>query len=228
MNTYELTRLTTQDLSKADIVTDSYIIAKQLGRKHDVIKKSIQRYKPFIEEFGRVRLVDSPFQTAGGIQTLSIYELNEGQATLLMTLFDNSPKVLNFKVRLVKAFLMMKHELTARVETRFIGKRVRNDLTKMISENIPEGTFKTFAYGNYTKLIYKKVIGKTVKKYKEELELPEKAKIRDYLTFEQLEKVQEIESKIANIIEFSDLPEKELYKKVKTFVMDYNIGGKNV
>jgi phage regulator Rha-like protein len=214
----QLVRLTTNDLNKAETITDSWIIAENLQRKHDSITKAIKKYESHIAEFGEVRLT---IEQVEGTRSRSIYELNEGQATFIMTLMDNSEKVIQFKKQLVKAFLFMKHELTVRGETRLIGKTVRKDMTKAIVENVPDnGNFKKFAISNYTKLVYKKVLGMNISKWKEINGLHKEAKIRDYLTKEELEKVQALESSIASIIEFSSSTEneKELYGKIKQYV----------
>ena len=64
------------------------------------------------------------------------------------------------KIEFVKAFSFQKKELLARTQTRFIGKRDRINLTDAIKDHVsPEGNFKKFAYGNYTKLVYKRVLG---------------------------------------------------------------------
>lgn len=47
----------------------------------------------------------------GGYKTVSDYYLNEIQATFLITLLRNSPKVLDFKLALVKAFFEMRQQL---------------------------------------------------------------------------------------------------------------------
>jgi len=213
----QITRLTTNDLNRATIITDSWIISENLKRKHDSITKAIKRYEKDIAEFGEVRLTVEQVEKT---RSRSIYELNEGQATFLMTLMNNSEKVIEFKKKLVKSFLFMKQELTTRGNTRHIGVSIRKDMTKAICENIPEGNFKNFAISNYTGLVYKKVLGTTLKKWKQTNNIPKGEKNRNFLTTEQLEQVQYYESKIADIIEVSSelVNEKELYQKIKAFI----------
>ena len=118
----------------------------------------------------------------------------------------------------------MRHELTVRQETRIIGKRVRNDMTQSIFDNMIEGNFKNYAYGNYTKLIYKRLFGMIVKKYREALGLKSKANIRDYLSYEQLEVIQDLGSKVTNIVEFTSARDpKEVYSEVKVSMDTQNI-----
>ena len=57
-----------------------------------------------------------------------------------------------------------------------------------------------------------------------ERNVKENENIRDYLTIEELEKVQELESKIATFIEFTDtgnMSDKEVYNLVKTYIEKY-------
>lgn len=148
------------------------------------------------------------------------YEVNESFFMMLVMGY-NTKKALIIKNEFIKQFMSMKHELIMRSNTRHIGINVRKDLTKMISNNIIDyqGNFKKFAISNYTRMIYKKVLGKNVKKWKIENNYPADCKARDYMNQEQINKVQEIESKIADIIEFnnSDDP-KELYAKIRDFI----------
>ncbi len=219
MNTNQLTRLTTQDLNKAEIVTDSLIVSERTNRQHKNILETIKKYEQDLRDFGGVAFQTQTFQTNGGDQEREVVLLNEGQTTFLITLLRNNKQVVQFKKDIVKAFIFMKHELTARVETRSIGKAIRSDLTRSISENVPESNFKNFAHSNYTRLVYKKVLGMQVNKWKDQQDLPKKSKVRDHLNKDQLEQVQVLESKIANIIEFNtDLGPKDLYKKISDFI----------
>ena len=127
------------------------------------------------------------------------------------------------KIQFVKAFSFMKKELIARLDTRKIGISAgRFFLTDSIRDHVSDtGNFKKFAYGNYTKLVYKYVLGMDVKHAKEARGVPENGNLRDYLTIEELEKVQEIESKIAGFIEVSDTEgknDKEIYAMVKKWL----------
>lgn len=139
---------------------------------------------------------------------------------MLLVMGFNGQKALKLKTDYIKQFDFMEHELIARGETRLIGKTVRNDLTKAIIDYVPDtGNFKKFAISNYTGLVYKKVLGMGLKKYKELNNIPKGVKNRDYLSKEQLEQVQIYESKIADIIEFNESEDsKILYAKIKAFI----------
>lgn len=210
----ELVRLTTQDVSKAIPITDTKIISEKLNLKHHSVTRLIRNYEEDFKEFGEVG-----FEIQGKEK---VYLINEQQFTLLVTYFKNTDIVREYKKRFVKAFFIMKNELQVRQETRHIGVKIRKSLTDTIKNKVDEDTtFKKFAYSNYSKLVYKKVIGKTVKKIKEERGLKKKDNLRDFLTMEELEKVQELESKIAFYIEMrKDLTgnDKEIYQEVKKYI----------
>lgn len=84
--------------------TTSLAIAEGTNNKHRAVLQLIKTHSDNLGEFGRVSFEMRPFETNGGIQVRRVALLNEGQATLLMTLLKNSPRVVEFKVSLVKAF----------------------------------------------------------------------------------------------------------------------------
>ena len=116
----------------------------------------------------------------------------------------------------------MLKELQARVQTRSISKTIRKSLTDSIKVNvIGEGNFKNFAYSTYSKLVYKKVLGMDVKKAKAMRNVIEGGNIRDYMSIDELEKVQDLESKIATFLELTDtlnMNDKEVYAIVKKHI----------
>ena len=104
-------------LSKESIpLTTSEIIASTLERSHKVTIELIRNHLDALSNFGRV-----PFQTAhikqmpngGTAASGQIAYLNEQQAMLLITFMTNTPKVVRFKVALVKAFYEMRQALAA-------------------------------------------------------------------------------------------------------------------
>lgn len=214
-----IVRLTTQDIQTALPVTDSLIISEWTKTSHKNVIQLIEKHFATLEEFGQVefemRLISHNKRTQEG----RVYLLNEQQSTLLLTMSRNTPEVLAFKVKLVKAFFAMAKELQARHTTRRIGVGFRKSLTDSIKANVQdEGKFKSFAYSNYSKLVYKKILGKDVKKIKQERNIPESGNLRDYLTAKEIEKVQDMESKIALILQLSDTlgkTDKEIYEMIK-------------
>lgn len=220
VNMNELVRLTTQDVSKAIPITDTKAIAEYAGIEHRSVRQMVRKHEKDFSEFGNLDILCVGVEGTKGYETM--YILNEMQSTLLMTYLKNTDKVREFKKRLVKEFFFKNKELQARSETRHIGIHSRKSLTDAIRDKVDEGTnFKNFAYGNYSKLVYKKVLGETVKSFKDRNGLTKNDNVRNYLTIEQLEKVQEIESKIATYLEIrKDMGEndKRIYEEVKNHI----------
>jgi phage regulator Rha-like protein len=216
----ELVQLTTQDVSKAIPVANSSVISKLYEVEHLSITKLIDKYEKDFEEFGN--LTSFQMTPEKGQRTVKAYYLTEDQFFLLVTFMKNTDIARKAKVQFVKAFSFMKKELLARTETRKIGKVARLSITDAINNHVsPEGNFKKFAYGNYSKLVYKRVLGMDVKHSKELRKVPEAGNLRDYLTIEELDKVQSLESKIAGFIEVSDTTgkdDKQIYQMVREWI----------
>ncbi len=80
-------------------------------QKNKQIVRLINENIEDFEDFTRVGFQNSPFETKGGIQEITIAELNEEQYFYLMTLQRNTPKVKEFKKNATKAFFLMKEKL---------------------------------------------------------------------------------------------------------------------
>ena len=215
----ELVRMSTQEISKGIPVTDSLIVSERFEVSHLSVTKLIDKYAEDSSQFGKL----TSFQmTRDSQRTIKCYELNEQQFSLLVMYMKNTKIAREYKMKFVKAFYFMKNELLARSETRHIGIKNRKLLTDAIRDKVDEGTtFKAFAYGNYSKLVYKKVLGETVKSFKERNGLTKEDNVRNHLTIEQLEKVQDIESKIATYLEIrKDMGEsdKQIYDEIKNHI----------
>ncbi|WP_081280912.1 phage antirepressor KilAC domain-containing protein [Stenotrophomonas maltophilia] len=100
-------------LSGDTAVTSTLTIAENTDNEHKSVIQLVRTYVSDLEEFGRVRFEMRPFATAGGTQTREIAELNEQQATLLLTYMRNTDIVRFFKKRLVRAFFDMAQRLAA-------------------------------------------------------------------------------------------------------------------
>lgn len=215
----EIVSLTTADVSRAIPVTNSKIVAEKYEVQHATVSRLINKYESDFSELGKVGLEIRP-STRG--QSEKVYFLTEDQFFLLVTYMKNTEIARRAKIEFVKAFSKAKKELLARTETRKIGKAARLSITDAIKDHVsPEGNFKKFAYGNYSKLVYKRVIGMDVKHAKEARGCPESGNLRDYLTIEELDRVQDLESKIAGFIEVSDTDgknDKEIYQMVKKWI----------
>ena len=214
--TKELVYVQDKNLDKGKTVTSSFIIAENAGITHKAVKNQIVKYLSDFEEFGRVVFKKDTFDTEGGMQEHTFYELNEEQATLLFTYLRNTEQVRNFKKKLVKAFYCMRNELVKRTETRDIAKIDRKNLTDMIVYSGEHERMHNKGIPNYTNLVYKSLFGMNKKQlcenrgfiYEKDINL------REFLSNEEIEKVRQREVMVTEFIklEYDYLQIKNLLK----------------
>lgn len=123
-------------------VTTSVAIAEGTGNEHASVILLVRKHLVTLEQFGRVRFEIAPFQTTGGRQSREVAELNEHQATLLLTMMRNTDVVLEFKVSLVKAFFAMAQQLAMQKfnvpQTYPDAMRLAADLAEQVSQQKAE------------------------------------------------------------------------------------------
>ena len=219
----ELVRVSTQDVSKAFPITDSLTVAEKFGKRHDIVLRDIRNLAKELveslskEELGVYKFVESEYINEQN-KLQPCYQMNR-DFFIMLVMGYRTKEAYKIKHQFIQAFNFMESELQARIQTRHIGIAARKDLGSVIKTCVTdEGNFKSFAYSNYTRLVYKKILGKDVKKAKEELGLTKNDNLRDYLTIEQLKQAQDLESKIATYIEFTDTTvktDKEIFQEIK-------------
>ena len=89
-------------ISRGDVFTDTWIIAENIGRDHASVTANIQRYKKRFEKAGTLSTASR--KSTGG-RPATVYDLNEAQAIFLISLMDNSEKVVDFKLALAQEFV---------------------------------------------------------------------------------------------------------------------------
>jgi phage regulator Rha-like protein len=120
--------------------------------------------------------------------------LNEPQATLLMTMLDNTPVVAEFKLNLVKAFYELREEVTKQRVMLERNRKTNKDLGEVIHDYLPDNSH---AYSNYHTLAYKTVTGFTPKKLRDMYHV---SHAQDALTSEQVERLEQVKQAIASLI----------------------------
>jgi len=100
--------------------TTSVIVAENCGIQHKNTIALIRKYQADFETFGRVAFETRTFKTAGGMQSQEFVNLNESQATYLITLFKNTEIVRAFKLRLVQEFAIMRESLSSPTRNKII------------------------------------------------------------------------------------------------------------
>ena len=91
--------------------TTSDVIAEFAGIQHHTVTRLIQQHEADFKEFGSLRFEIEVRKRKVGATTAKHYQLNEEQATLLMTYLKNTEQVRAFKKELVRQFYAMRFEL---------------------------------------------------------------------------------------------------------------------
>ncbi len=183
--------------------TTSDVIAEFAEVQHHTITRLIQQHKADFECFGQVRFkIDAVREPdARGTKYTKCYQLNEEQATLLMTYLKNTPVVRAFKVELVRQFYAMRRELTERAVARARRIPPRRNMTDAIRDCVPDSPHKNRRYKQYTDLAYKAALGKTAAQLRKERGVSKRANVTEYLTAKEIEAAAQMEGRISVLIE---------------------------
>ena len=117
-----------------DVFTTSKDIAKGTGITHKELKNSIRRYKNNIETFGFISAAypsEINKSDKRGRKEV-VYNLNEQQATFLITLLKNTESVVNFKAELVMQFYKMREILREKQTKDWEFQRLANKVTRKL------------------------------------------------------------------------------------------------
>lgn len=177
--------------------TTSDVIAAFAGIQHHTVTRLIQQHEADFKEFGILRFEIEEIKGRG--QPAKHYQLNEEQATLLMTYLKNTAQVRAFKKELVRQFYAMRFELYKVQAAKMERRPVRVSMTDAIKA-LPDSPHKAMKYGQYTNLAYLLALGKTASQVRKERGAKKRANASDYLTAEEISLVAEIENKIGVLI----------------------------
>ena len=192
--------------------TTSDVIATFAGIQHHTVTRLIQQHEADFKEFGILRFEIEEIKGRG--QPAKHYQLNEEQATLLMTYLKNTAQVRAFKKELVRQFYAMRFELYKVQAAKMERRPVRVSMTDAIKA-LPDSPHKAMKYGQYTNLAYLLALGKTASQVRKERGAKKRANASDYLTAEEISLVAEIENKISVLIGIG-----MSYQEVKTSLME--------
>ncbi|EPY2271288.1 Rha family transcriptional regulator [Clostridium sporogenes] len=230
---FELVFTNTRKIEKAIPLTRSDVVAEKCGIQHKNTKALIEKYVDKFNELGNRN-------KKGGLEPLRLkrhgkngtknyrtwYELNENQVNFLITLFKNTPQVVEFKFKLVKEFSAMKTIIQTQIIERQIGKEHRRVLTDTIKECIGNnGYLDGSVYAHYTNMCYRKLFGKTAVEIKDNILKQELDKcenesernkinkdiqkiVRDYFTHKELKSIERIENECSAFIRIGARGEK--------------------
>ena len=194
--------------------TTSDVIAAQAQISYRSVQPMIERHENDLAEFGQVRFQITPVKYARGTNDKKIYQLNEQQATLLITYLKNTPPVRQFKKDLVQEFYRMRRELTRRQIFRDAGKPIRRTLTDAIRDSGEDGRMHGHAYGTYTDLAYKAATGKIARILRKERGASAKAIATDFLTSDELSAYNKAEERLTVLLDMG-----LTYDQIKTLLL---------
>ena len=177
--------------------TTSDVIATFAGVQHHTVTRLIQQHEADFKEFGILRFEIEEIKGRG--QPAKHYQLNEEQATLLMTYLKNTAQVRAFKKELVRQFYAMRFELYKVQAAKMERRPVRVSMTDAVKA-LPDSPHKAMKYGQYTDLAYKLALGRTARQLRKDRGADKHAVASDYMTAEEISLVSEVENKIGVLI----------------------------
>ena len=187
--------------AKGEPFTTSEILAQGAGVQHAAIQRLIRKHKKDLSTFGQVGFQIRAVEKERGVKYEKIYELNEQQATLLITYLKNTQPVREFKQKLVQQFYAMRDELIKRDIAHEQKKPVRRSLTDTLRNSGEDERMHGKSWGTYTSMIYKTAIGKTVKELRQERANGAKINALELMTASEIQQVQAQENRVMVLLE---------------------------
>lgn len=198
--------------------TTSDVIAEQTQNNYRSIQRTIENQMKRIEKFGVMRFeITLPTKGSKGGRPKKVYQLNEPQATLLITFLKNNDIVADFKVELVRQFYAMRSELQKRQMLREQLKPIRRELTDVIKDKPDAGKW---AYKLYTDLAYKTALGKNAAQVRKERNAPKKSAAVDYMSSDEIAAISKLQSQIGVLLEMG-----MDYQQVKMLLLNRQVVG---
>jgi len=205
-------------IQRNDVFTNSWVIAENIGRQHKQVTRVIEKFKDALSSEGFGELFSSPVRgTKTRGQERKVYDLNEQQAFFLMTLFDNNPRVVEFKKHLALSFVAMRKLLLEKQtadwqQTRLQSKQIRLHETDAIKALIEYAKGQGSQNADRLYIVYTKLV-KQISGY-DSRDLAGIDTLTEILTFERL---------LSGIITSEMLTNthyKEIYKRAKVQLLE--------
>jgi phage regulator Rha-like protein len=199
-------------VKREEAFTDSMIIADGTDNQHPSVMRLVRKYLKRLEKYGRVEFMDLKSVNPKGGRPTKIAQLNEVQAMYLVTMLDNTDKVLDFKAALVEEFCRMRKVLAERqteawLDSRKAGKLTRRTETDVIKDLIAYAKAQGSQHADMLYQTYSKLANKMAGISK-----------RDLANIKQLNVLDEVESMILHVIKLGMIQGKhykDIYKDCK-------------
>lgn len=190
-----------------DVFTDSLIIAQHSGNEHESIRKHIREHEDKFLKLGTLAILNR--ESTGGRRE-QFYQLNEPQASFLVTLLRNTDIVVDFKLALVQEFYRMRRFILEKQtadwqQSRLIGKQTRQRETDVIlTKLIPLAESQGSKNAGKLYMTYSKLVN---------LVIGSEAGQRDNLPAAYVDVVRFMENAIENVISH-EIDNKTHYKEI--------------
>jgi len=149
-------------IKQNDVFTNTWVVAQNIGYAHKDITDHITKHKTRFKKMGNCYAVNVKITTGAG-RPVTAYQLNEQQAIFLMTLLDNSDRVLDFKQALAMEFVAMRRLLLEQQsadwqQMRLTAKGNRLHTTEAIKELVEYAKAQGSEHAEMLYTVYSKLI----------------------------------------------------------------------
>lgn len=208
-----LVEIKTMNKEEVTVVT-SLDVAETFGKEHRHVLEDIRKITDFLSTAEMSALFMEADYTASNGKKNPMYYMNRDGFTLLAMGYTGE-KAMKFKLAYIHQFNIMEKALFSKIKEREKGIAVRQALTKAIQQSSENERMHGHAYSTYTDVIYKSLFGKNAKQLREEYGIEKKDNLRDYLSAEDLKKVQDAEMLVSSLIAYG-----WGYNEIKNFIME--------
>ena len=206
----------TKRIKKEEVtVVSSLDIAETFEKHHKNVLRDIKNLD-CSKEFRQLNFEQSYYLNEQNKKQPMYYMTKDGFVLLVMGY--TGERAAKFKEAYIKQFNAMEKMLLGKIKERIKGIATRHILTDILKQSGENERMHGHAYSTYTNLIYKTLFNVPANKLRQDLGIGLKDNIRDYLTQEQLQSVQHLESLINGLIAVG-----WGYEQIKEFVQTNNI-----
>lgn len=203
-------------INKEDVpVVTSLDIAKTFEKEHRRILQDIRELQ-CSDDFGQHNFVQSYYINSQNKKQPMYYVTRDGFTLLAMGY--TGEKAMQFKEAYIKQFNAMEKALISKMKEREKGIAVRQAMTQALQESNENERMHGHAYSTYTNVVYKSVFGKDANALREEYGISKQDNLRDYLSKEDLVRVQNAELLISGLVGYG-----WGYKEIKNFILDKSL-----
>lgn len=191
-----------KDILKADLMVDSYKIAKIFNREHKYILKAIRKY---IEDHSNIAFKNMKTEHYYDIQNKKqpFFILNERQFSHLVMSFKHKEKTLDITKKILNEFKSKRKELILDLQKTHTGKSTRKEYDNQIEKMIERFNLdRKSTEEKFNEYVIEGATGLSVKEHKEKLKIKDYELTRELETQQMIVLVSELENEVSIILKF--------------------------